>query len=126
MRKCLLSVVALIVISVGCSRNFLKIEPQANVVRLTIYRSVSNWPDPSLIILARDVNFNYNERIITIKGLVSIVGDGSLYCEDGVTGDEWVVPEIKIQDDALIINIPNDASYNVYIGKQHHYLSVVK
>ena len=120
MRKYLLILTFLVI--AGCDEKLLKIEESGlNTVQLTIYRSIAIHPDPSLLILAKEVSFNYDERIITVKGLINIVGDGSLSVPN-----EWVVPEIKVQDNTLIINIPKDNPYSVYIGEQYHYLSVVK
>ncbi|MEK9183817.1 MAG: hypothetical protein AAB890_01975 [Patescibacteria group bacterium] len=124
MRKNLLSIVVLTVVLIvaGCGGPPLTIkETGENITQLLIYRSVAASSDPSLMILAEEINFDDNKRIITIKGLKNIVGDGGWYFYN-----EWVVPEISVQDNNLIISIPKDAPYYFYIDEQCHYLSGVK
>jgi len=107
----------------GCDEGgeFLKTdETGTNMVQLIICRHVSTHLDPSLLVLAKEINLNYDDRIIIVKGLTNIAGDNWIH------GYEWVVPEIKEQGDTLIINIPKDTPYTVYIGKQYHYLPAVK
>jgi len=129
MRKFLLLRVVLFFVAVsviaGCGKNPFEIQETGttDTVRLKIYRSVRFDSDPFLLILAKEVNLNYSERVITVKGLTNITGsndNGWRY------RPSWTVHEIKFQDDILIINIPKDSAYTVYIKKQYHYLPVLK
>jgi len=124
MWKCLLlRVLFFVAVSViaGCGGRTLKIEGTGtNMVQMIICRHVSNHLDPSLLVLAKEINLNCDDRIIIVKGLTNIAGD------NWILGYEWVVPEIKEQGDTLIINIPKDTPYTVYFGKQRHYLPAVE
>lgn len=88
------------------------------VSSLKIVRSVRYDPDPSLKILAKEIFFDYNNRTITVDGLINI------------TGNSWgnlnlVVQEVSIKDSKLVIKIPSNNPYHIYIGKNHHYLPTI-
>jgi len=56
-------------------------------------------------------------RTIVVEELKNFTGDDSW-----TDGYDWILPEIKIEDGNLIINIPKDNSYYVYIGENQFYL----
>ena len=122
MKKGLLTVVLMIIFwaVVGCDNGLTLSIPYSlsfykddNEV-LKIFRSEFG-EDPCLVILANKIKFNYKERIIIINGLRNIAGRFA-----ASLSPEWVVPEIIIQDNSLIIKIPGDTAYHVYIGKKYY------
>jgi hypothetical protein len=124
MLKRLLVVVFLISTSgvIGCSGgSFLDVEEEGVNIKLEISRSIKGVFDPFLVVLAEKVTFDYSKREITVGGLVNFTGNDS-----GIMGYSWVLPRVSIQDNKLILKIPDDNPYHVYIGGNYHYLPVVK
>ena len=120
----LLSIIVLVVVLavVGCGGNPLEVEEiGTDIIQLVIYRSAGGHPDPSLLILAKKITLDYSNRIILVEGLVNIVGDGWW-----LDSYEWVVSKIELRNNELIITIPEDTAYHVYVGEQYHYLPPMK
>ena len=111
-----LSVIILTVVlfTIGCDRreNLIPTKVESNKILLKIQKYSFIGPSPVLIGLASRISCDPKERIIVIEGLINIAG-----CGNG----NWIVPEIKIKNDNMIINIPDD-EYIIDIGKSHFYL----
>jgi hypothetical protein len=90
---------------------------------LEITRSVP-FNDSFLYVVAQNVTLQYDQRRIIVSGLNNIAGD---YFSRGLLtakGGNFIVNEIKIdQQGNMIIVIPPDADYDVWINGQHHMLS---
>jgi len=90
---------------------------EKDTMLLKIYRCRAFRYNPYIVILAKKVNLNYEQRTIVVEELKNFTGDDSW-----TDGYDWILPEIKIEDGNLIINIPKDNSYYVYIGENQFYL----
>jgi len=105
---------------VGCDEGkYLDVKEDG--ARLKIYRCIGARLNPYIVILAKEIKLDYDQRTIVIKGLTNFTGDDSMR-----EGYDWVVPEINIQDNNLTISIPKDTAYDVYIGDNYHYLPIIK
>lgn len=83
-----------------------------------IERAVHSKSNPYLTFSAESAVLNYDERRIEVDGVVSITGD-----QDFLTAPtEWAVPKVEVKNSKIIIPIPKDADYHIYIGKQYHLL----
>ena len=106
MLKNFLGVVVLIAVLfvVGCETGkYLHVKEDG--VRLKIYRCIGSSLNPCIVILAKEVKLDYDQRTIVIKGLTNFTGDDSMR-----EGYDWVVPEIHIRDNNLIIYVPKDTA----------------
>lgn len=121
LKRLLVSTFLIIILGVaGCGGgDHVKID-EGNATKLIISRSIKTISDPYLVILAKEVVFDYSQRTITVDGLINITGDS------WVAGYVWIVPKVSIQDNKLILKIPDDNAYSIYIGKNYHYLPIVK
>lgn len=110
-----LFVLSIAIMAMGCGAE--KIYNVKGKVVVKIERAAAISSDPYLAFSAESVLFNYDQRRIEISGISSITGD-----LDFQTGMNWVVPELEVVDSKIVIFIPRDAEYHIYIGKQYHLL----
>ena len=117
-----LSVIILTVVLfvVGCDKgDMLPIKIERGMTLLKIERRLAGRANPSLTVLAKKVSLDYKERIIVVEGLMNITGNWGGYVD-------WVVPEMIIRDNNILISIPTDADYKIQIGETRFYLPFIK
>ena len=120
MRKNYFGVIILtaVLFAVGCNGDkgtFISLKIAPDMTLLKIERCLARSTNPVLVVLAKKVSFDYNQRIVIIEGVINIASK-----QGGCIG--WVVPEVCVRDNSLVINIPTDSDYNVQIGGIHFYL----
>lgn len=120
MKKCLtvLFVLLIAAVTVGCEAQ--RISNVEGGVIVKIERPVRLSSDPYLAFSAETAILNYDQRRVEISGISSVTGD-----LDWSEPINWVVPKIEVKDSKIIIPIPDDVDYVVYIGKQKHVLPEV-
>jgi hypothetical protein len=109
MKNVLLFVITASMIGCGGSNSL----PQPTGIIVTITRSVLAKLDPGIKISCNSAMLNYSSREIIIKNPTYI---GSIW-----NGNGWVT-KISIKENALIISVPEDANYDIYINEQFNLL----
>ncbi|MGD0328752.1 MAG: hypothetical protein ABSB00_03550 [Minisyncoccia bacterium] len=71
--------------------------------------------DPGIKLTCKSAAFDYDGRKIILEGIGQF---GSYY------GNDWI-GNISIEGNKLILKVPRDAEYKVYIGEQKHILSKI-
>ncbi len=110
-----LFVLLIAIIVMGCGSNGI-FNVEGKIV-VKIERVVKASSDPYLAFSAESALLDYDQRRIEISGISSITGD-----LDFMKLRNWVVPKLEVRDSKIIIPIPKNADYYVYIGNQHHLL----
>ena len=96
----------------GCGGKVIDEKTISGVI-VKIGRSVAASFDPEIKIACESADLNYDTRKV-------IVNNPSFFGIGG--GGGWVAPA-KIEGGKLILEIPSDCEYEIYIGNQRHILT---
>ena len=109
------SLLTVFMLLAGCGGSVISAENYT----VKIVRSVAGVSDPSLLIAADSATFDYEKRVVSIKGVNNIAGDR--------VKNGWVVNRdgIQWQQGNMTIQLPSDAPYQIYIGKIYFLLPAV-
>jgi len=111
-----LPVIFFAVLALGCGGPPMELSASDQGITLYISRSVAGVPDPGIKVQGESAEIDYLGRRITVKNPGCF---GSYNNFDTYYG-RWVV-NVRIENDRLVLSIPKDAPYEIWIGKEYHF-----
>jgi len=97
----------------GCDEG--KLFPEPSNIIISIQRETLAQVDAVVCLSADSAKVDYVNRTLTISGNI---------CLGGASGTRWVA-NLKSQE-PVVIYLPGDSQYTIYVGKQKHVFSIIK